>query len=763
MSDTRHRADDDIEALTSGTYRTPNGDLDLLDASASSLKSEDAKDRQASRVSFDVDDAGDSSAPPSPKSNKLDKQARFEARLAKRTSKVMSAYKNYLAQIEIDPDSDHVPKIGEKQKRNSTNETFDQDLHDSLASIEVGRPPFRDFKPYSDNESNGRGLLYPSPTEYKDGLVQRNWAYRREHSTDPPEEHYNVHPSHRNEDTFLDYEDIRQKFGIEVDDRQAARITSYKYPLFHSRRVKRGLLLIVVASVLVGIITVAVRAKKNASLPDWESELAEVQKAEQLKHEQQKQQEPAEETNAVTLTHEGEVMSAKPPPSDNAEAIVRPPEVEEIASTENSSAPSYPYKEIANKFKPIAFDRSKGWDGQTYADAVEFCNELENHSLCPYAAICPLGPSSKPAGGYKSSGSWLAISDEQNGWVHLGSIDSCTKYEETYSSPPDWGITGKEETTKNIICCQITAESPKVTVIKETMTASDSAPVQAPLDVRLTDEEKKQIEIVSNKLQPIYYTRSHGWEGQTYSEALEFCAGKDSRVPCPYTAVCPNGKGRPPLGGVRESPKGSFVPIIDSPNSWVQLSSKGVCELHSSLYGSPPEWGLTGEGNEEMTRNIVCCKEPKESFETNEGASSQQSTSSSSSPAENNETTAGTSAEVEESLGSAALTSAEQSVLDAFHPLWFGRKHGYQGTTYNDAVAFCKNVGGMNVCPVEGEQCYLFERGATQWVATITHFTQMSDQFISLLLFSCAFPFSLLPKWLECTEPTTAVPRNGCI
>jgi len=150
--------------------------------------------------------------------------------------------------------------------------------------------------------------------------------------------------------------------------------------------------------------------------------------------------------------------------------------------------------------------------------------------------------------------------------------------------------------------------------------------------------------------------------------------------------------------------------------------------LHSSLYGSPPEWGLTGEGNEEMTRNIVCCKEPTESFKTNEGATSQQATSSTSLPAEDEETAADTSAEVAGSSGSSSLTSAEQSVLDVMHPLWFGRKHGYQGTTYDDAVEFCKNVGGMKVCPIEGKQFRLFDRAATQWVATIFHFTQISVQ-----------------------------------
>jgi hypothetical protein len=685
MSEVPHRNDDDIEAPPSGSYRTPNGEADLLDNSPNSESQR--RTSNASIASIDAPREGNI-VPPSPKLNKLDRQARLEARLAKRTNKVMSAYKSYLAQIETTPGTpnDQIPKISKRSSDSS-----EQGFNSSFTNIEVGRPPFRDppfsdndydFKPYKDEETND-GNPFPSSAEYKDGLVQRSWTYRRENSRDPPEQQ---------QDTFLDYDDIRNKFGIEAEDNYA-RSTSYKYPLLHSRRVKRGLALVAVVAVVIGISAGVASSKRKAALPDWEAELAEVQKEEQEKHQAKKQEE------VQAASHDGEVMAAKPPPSDTVEGIEAPKnEVAEAIVKEVVDNIPYSYKDVVKKFSPIVFDRSKGWDGTTYNDAVSFCNELENRSLCPYEAVCPLGPSSKPAGGYKTNGSWLAISDESNGWVHLGSTDSCTKYEETYSTTPDWGTTGKEESTKNIMCCKITEDSPKVEVTKEEpkiiLDASEITP--------LTDEEKKQVKFVSDKLQPIFYNRSHGWEGQTYSAALEFCASQESRVPCPYTAVCPNGRGRPPLGGVKEGAKeGSFVPIIDTPNQWVQLSSRGVCELHSSLYGSPPEWGLTGEDNEEMTRNIVCCKEPEESTQSAEEGVSQQTEESSGSNSEVHETV-DTSSKAEASVES-SLTSAEQSVLDIMHPLWFGKKHGWQGTTYDDAVEFCKNVGGMSLCPLEGE------------------------------------------------------------
>ena len=674
----RHRADDDIEAISSGSYRTPNGETDLLDGSSASLNSSTSESKQRRSSKSDPPDGP-----------KLNKQARLEARLAKRTSKVMTAYKSYLAQIESEPATPNhdVPKIS---KRSS--DTPD-DHNSSFTNIEVGRPPFHKndygFQPYKDEED---GKPFPSQQEYKDGLVQRSWTYRRENSRDPPEQR--VQSS--TQETFLDYDDIRSKFGIEAEDTHA-RVTPYKYPMLHSRRVKRGLVLIALTAVVIGISTGVASHKKKQALPDWEAELAEIQKEEQEKHAMKQQQVSLE-------SHDGEVMSERPPPSETIEGIEAPVVQDESEVKETAVAAPNSYKEVVKKFNPIAFDRSKGWDGTTYNDAVNFCNELEDRSLCPYEAVCPLGAASKPAGGYKTTGSWLAISDEPNGWVHLGSIDSCTKYEETYSSTPDWGLTGKEETTKNIMCCRITEDSPKVSIIDETSTATQEEPaivMNADEITPLTDEEKAQVKFVSDKLQPIFYNRSHGWEGQTYSEALEFCASRESRVPCPYTAVCPNGKGRPPLGGVKDNRKGSFVPIIDTPNQWVQLSSKGVCELHSSLYGSPPEWGLTGEHNEEMTRNIVCCKEPEGSFEdTGDDEQDDAEGSTTASEGEVYETKDTSDVNAGSSIAT-LLTTAEQSVLDVMHPLWFGRKHGYQGTSYDDAVQFCNNVGGMSVCPPE--------------------------------------------------------------
>ena len=134
-----------------------------------------------------------------------------------------------------------------------------------------------------------------------------------------------------------------------------------------------------------------------------------------------------------------------------------------------------------------------------------------------------------------------------------------------------------------------------------------------------------------------------------------------------------------PFGGYREG--ANWALVYDAPNEWVQVGKDDSCELYSSVYGSPPQWGLTGEDNEDITRNIMCCHEPADQQNKNENAENTdpESTGFSTSKAE--------------------LTTKEQEVLDLLHPLWFGRREGYLGTTHEEARKFCKSIGDMQLCP----------------------------------------------------------------
>lgn len=171
------------------------------------------------------------------------------------------------------------------------------------------------------------------------------------------------------------------------------------------------------------------------------------------------------------------------------------------------------------------------------------------------------------------------------------------------------------------------------------------------------------------------YDRDSGWTGQTYGDALEFCAGKNSKIPCPYEAVCPMERMGDPVGGIVEDENGAWAPIMDSPNGWVQLGRHDPCARYTDVKPHPPAWGLTGRDNEKITRHVKCCDEV-------EGAGPKSQ-----------------SKYVPEGGSGIKLTKTEEVVLDTMHPVWFGRKDGYHGTTHEDAELFCKTVGNMHLCP----------------------------------------------------------------
>jgi hypothetical protein len=112
---------------------------------------------------------------------------------------------------------------------------------------------------------------------------------------------------------------------------------------------------------------------------------------------------------------------------------------------------------------------------------------------------------------------------------------------------------------------------------------------------------------------------------------------------------------------------GAYSPIINAPNGWTSMDS---CDLYSHANPYPPLWGLTGENNEGLTSTVVCCDETDDRSQN--------------------------AAEQEEEPN-----EAEQYILDKFKPVWFGRDHGYSGTTYDDAQVFCENIARMELCPLE--------------------------------------------------------------
>lgn len=113
------------------------------------------------------------------------------------------------------------------------------------------------------------------------------------------------------------------------------------------------------------------------------------------------------------------------------------------------------------------------------------------------------------------------------------------------------------------------------------------------------------------KYKPAMFNRSQGWVGRTYIESLLFCEESAGLAICPYTAVCPDGVDSEPLGGYRETLEGfdyTWIPILDGRNEWVQVGKKHAkCVRYKDMYGETPSWGLSGENNDPITQNVMCC------------------------------------------------------------------------------------------------------------------------------------------------------------
>ena len=295
--------------------------------------------------------------------------------------------------------------------------------------------------------------------------------------------------------------------GSARDERRMKRLKYMK--VFGSTRVRRGVSTLLMAVAIIGIALVGRKAKIAKGLPDWDAELAEVQKEEQEKH-QQNLPKMQEISNAALQIMEPQVVTGIQRPPSSFEAM----EVEEesVQSSEESTVDSGFGAEI-NAF---SFDNERSSENQKELETEKSSEETNNAS--------PLEPES-----------------------------------------------------------------------------SNNNPVQ---------DIGHSIQDMVIKHDPSLFRRDDGWGGQTYMQAVSFCASKESRVPCAFEAICPLGEGTMSLIGNPDDPNGSWVPVFDAPNEWVQIGKDNSCKLYSSLNGSSPKWGLTGEDNEDITRNVMCCHEP---------------------------------------------------------------------------------------------------------------------------------------------------------
>lgn len=360
------------------------------------------------------------------------------------------------------------------------------------------------------------------------------------------------------------------------------------------------------------------------------------------------------------------------------------------------------YAAAYEKYEPQSFDRDSGWLGHTYKEAIEFCHisTLGKAVLCPYEAICPLGPGSVAAGGVRIDGLWTEggvthkeqwapilsltpdeLDEKANTWVNIGSVGSCVRYEDSASGReegPQWGLTGEgnHDITFNVICCaNPTGEGED----EGQWSIEDSASVVGG-GVSGGNQDANTIETaLSNyKYQPKHYTRSTGWAGRTYTEAYQFCSSVtsdagDAYTICPYDSICPLGKSGKPqwlLEGTGDYDGESWAPVSNKGNDWVRLDEEGeTCVLYSASEGGMPDWGLSGEDNEEMTRHIFCCADIGGDGES-------------------------------DAPGNSDNLDQGDAIGRIYKPQWHGRSSDWNGSTYIDALQFCTSRGkNRMICP----------------------------------------------------------------
>jgi len=387
------------------------------------------------------------------------------------------------------------------------------------------------------------------------------------------------------------------------------------------------------------------------------------------------------------------------------------------------------YLIMAQKYRPEWHDRERDWLGQTYLEAVEFCAEKEGYEICPFEAICPLGPDTEPLGGYREdpNGSWVPTIDSPNDWVQVsakGAGGTCKHYINEHAEAPHWGVTGEdnEDITRQVVCCLVqgtadmlipeSATPPPAAVAMTTATSTEVEASDNNEDGVSEEHMSMVYQTVSETYEPKWFDRSKGWHGQTHNEAFLFCADFNGYFPCPYEAICPLGKGSQPLGGNKNDSNGSWAPIMDGPNQWVQLSEDASCVQWSHLHPGPPEWGETGEDNEDLTRHIACCLDisttpdptPKPTAMPTPQPTEEPSLTPTPQPTPEptpEPTNLPTHTPIRAPTPEPTMSDADyyKAIVTSLEPIWFHRTNGWEGKTYLEALQFCASQESRIPCP----------------------------------------------------------------
>lgn len=279
--------------------------------------------------------------------------------------------------------------------------------------------------------------------------------------------------------------------------------------------------------------------------------------------------------------------------------------------------------------------------------------------------------------------SWAPIIDAPNGWVQVGEEDTCELYTDLFKGPPEWGLSGQnsEDMTRHLMCC---LEEPEPEV-QQTEDYEDLPP--------FTQDEQNVLDIFKAQ----WYGREEGYQGGTYSEAMQFCHTVANMELCPLVAYCPNGpteeaNGRPLFLQLPPFPDEQWAPIAPEEDNeddiYVligQLNQNPVTTCHtyrSFNNGQLPQWGIDGS-RPDLKQYVLCCKDPTY---VSEGL--------------NNPT-------VDLTIGSPAIADqildkedfdVESAIANNLEPQWLDYDAGWYGGSHDDAEDFCLTLG-RQICP----------------------------------------------------------------
>jgi len=397
------------------------------------------------------------------------------------------------------------------------------------------------------------------------------------------------------------------------------------------------------------------------------------------------------------------------------------------------------YYKVSDAYLPIWFDRSSGWKGQTYGEALLFCgtHDAGNFGPCPYEVYCPGNGEKLLFGEDFGDGNpaWAPISDDFNDWVQIGKGNSevplCMTYSELHQTEPVWGISGEgnEEMTRHILCCLNdplldAVGGGKVGVLKPPDVEKEHGegvddPILPPPyqededDTQHTEQSLSpgegnpaahspaqglsEFEMqIRDSLSPFWFDEGSGWSGGTWQDAKVFCESISQEegktfVLCPAKAYCAsrtdgaNGSaGEAPLAYKMKPFEGvQWAPTSNMENDWIMIGSSTndeptTCRSYLDLFHKAPEFGLTGH-QPEIKQHILCCRfSPESDGDGGHVKGVPQTGAGNSSPH--------------------TTSDAISSLKKTLKPVWWNAETGWSGGSHDDAINFCKTKD-KELCP----------------------------------------------------------------